>query len=70
MYGIALLIKKKNWKRGAIKRKKFLRVSFPMELAQCFKIKKLKRNANSAVVEVAEVALCASSCSLPISVEN
>ena len=33
-----------------------------------FQNKKLKRNATSAIAEVAEVALCASNCALPTSV--
>ena len=35
-----------------------------------FQNKKLKRNATSAIAEVAEVALCASNCALPTSGYN
>ena len=72
MYRIALLIEK-NFesaallKRSAIKVQQILKALFRNATSAMFQNKKLKRNATSAIAEVAEVALCASNCALPTS---
>ena len=67
MYKIALLTEKKNWKRSAIKAQQILKILVRKATSAMFQNKKLKRNAISAIAEVAEVALCAFNCALPIS---
>ena len=44
-----------------------LKALFRNATSAMFQNKKLKRNATSAIAEVAEVALCASDCALPTS---
>ena len=58
MYRTALLTEKKNWKRSAIKPQQILKALFRNTTSAMFQNKKLKRNATSAIAEVAEVALC------------
>ena len=67
MYRIALLIEKNFWKRNALKAQQILKALFRKATSAMFQNKKLKRNATYAIVEVAEVALCASNCALPTS---
>ena len=66
MYKIALLTEKK-FKCSAIKAQQFLKTFVRNATFAIFENKKSKRNATSAIVDVAEVALCASNCALPTS---
>ena len=50
-----------------MKARQILKVLFRNATSAMFQNKKLKRNAISAIAEVAEVALCASNCALPTS---
>ena len=56
------------WKSSAIKAQQILKTLVRNATSVMFKNKKLKRNATSAIAEVAEVALYASNCAVPTSV--
>ena len=58
MHKIALLTEKKNWKPNATKAQQILKNLVRNAISALFQNKKLKRNATSAIAEVAEVALC------------
>ena len=65
MYRIALLTEKNFESAAQLKRNKFFKTLVRNATFAMFQNKKLKRNATSAIAEVAEVALCASSdCAL------